>query len=109
MNPILNFLLDSFLKLKPRGKSVLYGSVHRKISICNYFKPAAVYIDVDYLKTLPGRHFTSGLAEVIKCGVIADRALFASLETHLDRILRREPDLVSRVIEACCRIKARVG
>ena len=67
-----------------------------------------MYIDVDYLKTLPDRHYASGLAEVIKCGVIADRALFASLETHLDRILGREPDLMSRVIEACCLIKAKV-
>src|SRR5262249_14590199 len=63
---------------------------------------------VDYLKTLPERHFASGMAEVIKCGVIADRDLFRSLETHLDRIERREPDLMSRVIEACCRIKVRV-
>ncbi len=82
----------------PAGKNLI-GAFHQ---------PAGVYIDVDYLKTLPGRHYTSGLAEVIKCGVIADRALFVSLETHLDRILRREPDLMSRVIEACCRIKARV-
>jgi len=82
----------------PAGKNVI-GAFHQ---------PSAVYIDVDYLKTLPDRHYASGLAEVIKCGVIADRALFASLETQLDRILRREPDLMSRVIEACCRIKARV-
>jgi 3-dehydroquinate synthase len=76
--------------------------------IGSFHQPSAVYIDVDYLKTLPERHYASGLAEVIKCGVIADRALFASLETHLDRIVRREPDLMSRVIEACCRIKAKV-
>ena len=82
----------------PAGKNLI-GVFHQ---------PAAVYIDVDHLNTLPERHYTSGLAEVIKCGVIADRALFASLETHLDRILRREPDLMARVIEACCRIKARI-
>jgi 3-dehydroquinate synthase len=82
----------------PAGKNLI-GAFHQ---------PSAVYIDVDYLKTLPDRHYASGLAEVIKCGVIADRALFASLETHLDRILRREPDLLSRVIEACCLIKAKV-
>ena len=82
----------------PAGKNLI-GAFHQ---------PAAVYIDVDYLKTLPDRHYVSGLAEVIKCGVVADRALFSSLETHLDRIRRREPDLMSRVIEACCRIKAKV-
>ena len=82
----------------PAGKNLI-GAFHQ---------PSAVYIDVDYLKTLPDRHYASGLAEVIKCGVIADRTLFASLETHLDRILGREPDLMSRVIEACCLIKAKV-
>jgi len=82
----------------PAGKNLI-GAFHQ---------PAAVYIDVDYLKTLPERHYASGMAEVIKCGVIADRSLFASLEGHLPRILRREPDLMSRVIEACCRIKAKV-
>ena len=82
----------------PAGKNLI-GAFHQ---------PAAVYIDVDHLKTLPARHYTSGLAEVIKYGVIADRALFSSLESHLERILRREPDLMARVIEACCRIKARV-
>jgi 3-dehydroquinate synthase len=82
----------------PAGKNLI-GAFHQ---------PAAVYVDVDYLKTLPERHYSSGLAEVIKCGVIASRALFASLETQLERIVRREPDLMSRLIEACCRIKARV-
>ncbi|HXU12996.1 MAG TPA: 3-dehydroquinate synthase [Candidatus Binatia bacterium] len=82
----------------PAGKNLI-GAFHQ---------PAAVYIDVDHLKTLPARHYISGLAEVIKYGVIADRALFSSLETHLDRILKREPDVMARVIEACCRIKARV-
>src|SRR3989454_261462 len=82
----------------PAGKNLI-GAFHQ---------PSAVYIDVDSLRSLPDRHYASGLAEVIKSGVIADRSLFSSLETHLDRILRREPDLLSRVIEACCRIKAKV-
>ncbi|HKB08706.1 MAG TPA: 3-dehydroquinate synthase family protein, partial [Candidatus Polarisedimenticolia bacterium] len=82
----------------PAGKNLI-GAFHQ---------PSAVFIDVDHLKSLPDRHYVSGLAEVIKCGVVADRALFASCETHLERIQKREPDLMSRVIEACCRIKARV-
>ena len=82
----------------PAGKNLI-GAFHQ---------PSAVYIDVDYLKSLPDRHYASGLAEVIKYGVVADRALFSSLETHLERIQKREPDLMSRVIEACCRIKAKV-
>jgi len=73
-----------------------------------YHAPAAVYIDIDYLKTLPPRQFRAGLAEVVKCGVVADPDLFETLERWPERVLRRDPDLLSRVIESCCRIKARV-
>ena len=82
----------------PAGKNFV-GAFHQ---------PAAIYMDVDYLRTLPPRHFNAGMAEVVKYGVIADRALFLALETHLDRVQDRDPDVMSRVIESCCRIKARV-
>jgi len=73
-----------------------------------FHQPAVIYIDVDYLKTLPERQFRSGLAEVVKCGVIADAALFETLERLSERVMRRDPDVLSRLIEACCRIKVRV-
>jgi 3-dehydroquinate synthase len=73
-----------------------------------FHNPIAVYIDVDHLKALPPRHFISGMAEVVKCGVIADAVLFHALEAYLDRVLRREPEILARVIEACVRIKVRV-
>jgi len=82
----------------PAGKNLI-GAFHH---------PSAVYVDVDYLKTLPPRQFTAGLAEVVKCGVIADRRLFEAIEGHPERVLERDPDTMSRIIEACCRIKARV-
>jgi 3-dehydroquinate synthase len=73
-----------------------------------YHQPAAIYIDVDHLRTLPARQFRCGLAEVAKCGVVADAALFETLERQSERVLRRDPEVLSRLIEACCRIKARV-
>ena len=73
-----------------------------------YHQPAAIYIDVDHLKTLPERQFRSGLAEVVKCGVVADAALFDTVDRQAERVLRRDPEILSRLIEACCRIKARV-
>jgi 3-dehydroquinate synthase len=73
-----------------------------------YHPPAAVYIDVDYLKSLPAREFRSGLAEVVKCGVIADPGLFETLERSADRVLRRDPDLLVRLIDASVRLKVRV-
>ncbi len=73
-----------------------------------FHQPAGVFIDIDYLKTLPRRHFVSGMAEVIKCGVIADRSLFSLLENKADRVARRSPDVLVRIIQACCRVKVRV-
>jgi 3-dehydroquinate synthase len=73
-----------------------------------YHPPSAVYIDVDYLKSLPAREFRSGLAEVVKCGVIADPGLFETLERCADRVLRRDLDLLVRLIESCVRLKVRV-
>jgi 3-dehydroquinate synthase len=73
-----------------------------------FHQPAGVYIDIDYLSTLPQRHFTSGMAEVVKCGVIANGTLFHLVESKLRRIARRSPDVMARIIEACCRIKVGV-
>jgi len=73
-----------------------------------FHQPRLVLCDLDTLKTLPDREFKSGLAEVIKYGVIYDAALFALLERRLDPILARDPDTLARVIARCCSIKADV-
>lgn len=45
-----------------------------------FHQPAAVLADVDVLRTLPRREVLAGLAEVVKCGVLADAGLFTELE-----------------------------
>jgi 3-dehydroquinate synthase len=67
-----------------------------------------VLCDLDTLKTLPRREFVSGLAEVIKYGVINDPVLFAQLECSLPNLLRREAAPLAAVIARCCEIKAEV-
>jgi 3-dehydroquinate synthase len=54
----------------PGGKNLI-GAFHQ---------PKAVLIDPEVLGTLPEREFRAGMAEVIKYGVIGDRALFSALE-----------------------------
>lgn len=39
-----------------------------------FYQPASVVVDLDCLKTLPPRELASGLAEVIKYGIILDGA-----------------------------------
>ena len=73
-----------------------------------FYQPRLVYNNVRLLQTLPARQRRSGLAEVIKYGVIADAALFAYLEAHLDECLALEPRAVRVMVERSCAIKARV-
>jgi 3-dehydroquinate synthase len=82
----------------PEGKN-LVGAFHA---------PRLVVIDTDLLKTLPPRQFRSGVAEVIKYGVIADAELFDYLEQNMERLLRRDADALGHVIPRCVEIKADV-
>jgi len=49
-----------------------------------FWQPRGVFADIDTLATLPTREFVSGLAEVVKNGVILDPAFF-SLARRLGR------------------------
>jgi len=73
-----------------------------------FYPPRLVLADPEALATLPDREFRGGLAEVIKYGVVADPALFAFLEKHMDSILRRDANALEHVIRRSVEIKARV-
>ncbi len=73
-----------------------------------FHQPRAVVIDTDTLNTLPPREFRSGLAEVVKYGIIADEALFSRLAAHMPLLHRRNSDVLSSAIERSCQIKADV-
>lgn len=62
------------------GVDLGYG----KNLVGTFTDPAAVLIDPGFLETLPGDEWRSGLAEMIKHGVIGDTDLFARLETLPD-------------------------
>lgn len=73
-----------------------------------FYQPRFVLIDPDTLRTLPRRERRSGLAEVIKYGIIDDRDFF-------DLLAHEGPSLVSltsahleHAIMRSCEIKARV-
>ena len=80
----------------PKGKNLI-GAFHQ---------PIGVWIDIAALATLPDREYRSGLAEVVKYGVILDAELFAFLEANAEPIVRREADVIRHIIARCCRLKA---
>ena len=73
-----------------------------------FYQPRLVFNNVSLLRTLPLRQRRSGLAEVIKYGVIADPTLFAFLEEHLSACLALELRAVRVMVERSSRIKARI-
>jgi 3-dehydroquinate synthase len=73
-----------------------------------FYQPIEVAIDLDTLGTLPEREYLSGMAEVVKYGVIWDATLFRLLEEHVDALRARDPDVLETVVARCCEIKAEV-
>jgi 3-dehydroquinate synthase len=90
------------------GGKVAVNHPRAKNLIGTFHQPIGVWIDTATLATLPDREYRSGLAEVVKYGVILDAEFFAYLETHADALLQREAGVVADVITRCCRLKADV-
>ncbi len=79
-----------------------------KNMIGTFWQPRLVWIDTDTLKTLPKREFLSGLAEVIKYGVIWDGEFFRFLEDNVDKVLAHDREALGHIIRVSCEIKAEV-
>lgn len=73
-----------------------------------FYQPASVIVDINCLSTLPKREFASGLAEVIKYGIILDGEFFQWLEENLDALLNLDSDALAYCIRRCCELKAEV-
>lgn len=79
-----------------------------KNMIGTFWQPRLVWIDIDTLKSLPSREFLSGIAEVIKYGVIRDEGFFSFLEKNRDKVLALDNDVLTHVVRLSCEIKANV-
>jgi 3-dehydroquinate synthase len=82
----------------PLGKNMI-GAFHQ---------PLAVLADTATLNTLDDRQFASGLAEIIKYGLIAERDFFDWLEREMGGLVVRDSALLATAIERSCRCKAAV-
>ena len=74
----------------------------------SFWPPSLVISDVSVLRSLPTRELCASLGEVVKYGVIRDRALFSLLEKNGKKILRKDLRTIEKVVLACARIKAGV-
>ncbi|KAG6554678.1 hypothetical protein Mapa_003696 [Marchantia paleacea] len=73
-----------------------------------FYQPQCVLVDTDTLNTLPDRELASGVAEVIKYGLIRDPEFFKWQEENIDRILVRDTSALVYAVKRSCENKADV-
>ncbi len=80
----------------PRGKNMIGA----------FYQPRLVLIDLDTLDTLPFRELKSGMAEVIKYGIIRDDVFFKELYRDLAAHLGQGKEFLGHIVYQSCSIKA---
>ena len=82
----------------PKAKNLI-GAFHQ---------PRLVLCDPATTLTLSQREFSSGLAEIVKHGIVLDAAYFAEVERDARALSARELPALERIIGGSCRLKASV-
>ena len=104
----------SFIQIPTTLLSQVDASVGGKTGVNNrfgknligaFYQPKAVYIDTDFLDTLPQREFSAGVAEIVKMAVMFDDDYFDYLESAdlsdketLKRVIGRSVELKAWVV-----------
>ena len=73
-----------------------------------FYQPQAVFMELNFMKSLPRREIYTGLGEIIKYGIIYDAEFFAFLESNREAVLALEPEALVHIIARSCEIKAAV-
>ncbi|MCX7724033.1 MAG: 3-dehydroquinate synthase [Thermodesulfovibrio sp.] len=89
------------------GKTGVNHSLGKNM-IGTFWQPSLVWIDVDTLDSLPEREFLSGMAEVIKYGIIWNSEFFEFLGKNKEKILKHDKDLLIKIIKHSCEIKSEI-
>jgi 3-dehydroquinate synthase len=82
----------------PKAKNLI-GAFHQ---------PRLVVVDPAVLGSLPEREFRSGLAEIVKHGIVLEQSYFDEVARDAAALLGRRLDVLERIIGGSCRLKASV-
>jgi len=89
------------------GKTAVNHAMGKNM-IGAFHQPGGVISDISVLQTLPEREFNSGLAEVIKYGLIRDQEFYEWLESNIDNLAVKKAGPLGYAIERSCLNKAAV-
>ncbi len=76
--------------------------------IGTFRQPEFVICDTTMFHTLPEDEYFSGLGELIKTGIIGDRAIIEILENNYEQVLKRDREVLTDLVAKAVRYKASV-
>ena len=89
------------------GKTAINHNYGKNL-IGSFYHPEMVIIDIEFLKTLPVRHFNNGMAEVIKYALIRDIDFFNYLRENSEEISNLKANKLKYIINASCQHKVNI-
>lgn len=72
-----------------------------KNMVGSFYQPQAVWIDPVVLETLPDTEFWGGCAEVVKYAIIQGSEMTGWIRNHWNDVMRREPEVMTKLIKRC--------
>ncbi len=73
-----------------------------------FHQPAAVYMNVSFLRSLPERQYLSGFSEIIKHGLLEDYPLYVWMKENRGALLAKNPEVIAHMIYESCQDKRRI-
>tara|TARA_A100001035_G_scaffold279414_1_gene280760 strand:+ start:198 stop:1298 length:1101 start_codon:yes stop_codon:yes gene_type:complete len=73
--------------------------------IGTYHNPKAIFMDIDFIKTLKSRDYYSGICEAIKMSITSDRMMFERLNSIYENVSNRNLEILEEIISWAVRIK----
>ncbi|WP_343188182.1 3-dehydroquinate synthase [Buchnera aphidicola (Ceratoglyphina bambusae)] len=89
------------------GKTGVNNNLVKNV-IGTFHQPECVLIDINFLKTLSIKEFSSGLSEVIKYAILFDKNFFFWIKENLKKILCFNKNILSYCIYKCCNFKKNI-
>ncbi len=90
------------------GGKVAINLARLKNIVGGFYHPEMIFTDVSFLQTLNVRELRAGLAEVVKYAVIMDGELFNYLESNVESIMAKDPNVLEKIVRRCCEHKIAV-
>jgi 3-dehydroquinate synthase len=90
------------------GGKTSVNTEHGKNLIGSFYHPEAVFIDLDFLETIPKEELVNGLAESIKMAVSMDSSFFNFIENNVQKILKKDSETLTFLIKKSIELKKNV-